>query len=155
MKNLFDSTPINFENEIEVNLNSIIQDIDSFTREILEEHTDKRSNYLNIIGKVCETETDKVGLKNRLNKTAEKTKAKLFDWLKVFGLLNSDNKYSERLIASMHYFYLNKKLQIKKIELLPKEWTPDSGDLTPTLKLKRKIIAERNKTLIEKMYTER
>jgi long-chain acyl-CoA synthetase len=44
--------------------------------------------------------------------------------------------------------------QIKKIELVSKEWTPDSGDLTPTLKLKRKIIAERNKELIEKMYTE-
>jgi long-chain acyl-CoA synthetase len=37
---------------------------------------------------------------------------------------------------------------------LPKEWTPDSGDLTPTLKLKRKIIAERNKALIEKIYQE-
>jgi long-chain acyl-CoA synthetase len=44
--------------------------------------------------------------------------------------------------------------QIKKFELLPKEWTPDSGDLTPTLKLKRKIIAERNKALIEKIYLE-
>jgi long-chain acyl-CoA synthetase len=44
--------------------------------------------------------------------------------------------------------------QIKKFELLPKEWTPDSGDLTPTLKLKRKIIAERNKALIEKIYQE-
>jgi len=44
--------------------------------------------------------------------------------------------------------------QIKKFQLLPKEWTTDSGDLTPTLKLKRKIIAERNKALIEKIYSE-
>jgi long-chain acyl-CoA synthetase len=44
--------------------------------------------------------------------------------------------------------------RVKKFELLPKEWTPDSGDLTPTLKLKRKIIAERNKELIEKIYGE-
>lgn len=44
--------------------------------------------------------------------------------------------------------------QVKKIELLPKEWTTDSGDLTPTLKLKRKIIAERNKLLVEKIYGE-
>jgi long-chain acyl-CoA synthetase len=43
--------------------------------------------------------------------------------------------------------------QIKRFELVPKEWTPDSGDLTPTLKLKRKIIAERNKALIEKIYS--
>jgi long-chain acyl-CoA synthetase len=44
--------------------------------------------------------------------------------------------------------------QLKKFELLPKEWTTDSGDLTPTLKLKRKIIAEKNKSLIEKIYQE-
>jgi long-chain acyl-CoA synthetase len=44
--------------------------------------------------------------------------------------------------------------QIKKFELLDKEWTPDSGDLTPTLKLRRKIIAERNKNLIDKIYGE-
>ncbi len=44
--------------------------------------------------------------------------------------------------------------QIKKFELIDKEWTPDSGDLTPTLKLKRKIIAEKNKALIEKIYGE-
>src|SRR6188768_1212128 len=42
--------------------------------------------------------------------------------------------------------------KIKKFELLSKEWTPDSGDLTQTLKLKRKIILERNKELIDKMY---
>jgi long-chain acyl-CoA synthetase len=44
--------------------------------------------------------------------------------------------------------------QVKKFELVAKEWTPDSGDLTPTLKLKRKLIAERNKELIEKIYAE-
>jgi len=44
--------------------------------------------------------------------------------------------------------------QIKKFELVAHEWTPDSGDLTQTLKLKRKIIEERNKSLIEKMYGE-
>ncbi len=43
--------------------------------------------------------------------------------------------------------------QIKKIKLLPKEWTVDSGDLTATLKLKRKIIAERNSKLIEEIYS--
>jgi len=42
--------------------------------------------------------------------------------------------------------------QIKKFELLPKEWTTDSGDLTATLKMKRKVIMERNKHLVEKIY---
>jgi long-chain acyl-CoA synthetase len=43
--------------------------------------------------------------------------------------------------------------QIKRFKLLPAEWTIDSGDLTATLKLKRKIIAERNANLIEEIYS--
>ena len=42
--------------------------------------------------------------------------------------------------------------QVKKFTLLPAEWTPNSGELTQKLSLKRKIIAERNKEAIEKMY---
>ena len=42
--------------------------------------------------------------------------------------------------------------QVKKVELLPKLFTIDSGELTPTLKLKRKIIHGRYKELIEGMY---
>lgn len=42
--------------------------------------------------------------------------------------------------------------QVKKFELLPQEWTIESGELTPTLKLKRKAILEKNAHLIEKMY---
>lgn len=42
--------------------------------------------------------------------------------------------------------------QVKKIELAPAEWTIDTGEMTPTLKLKRKIIAEKYKGLISKIY---
>lgn len=42
--------------------------------------------------------------------------------------------------------------QVKKIELLPKEWSIESGELTPTLKLKRKFILEKYKNIIEQMY---
>jgi long-chain acyl-CoA synthetase len=42
--------------------------------------------------------------------------------------------------------------QVKKIELAPAEWTIDTGELTPTMKLKRKIIAEKYKDLINKIY---
>lgn len=42
--------------------------------------------------------------------------------------------------------------RIKKFELLSQLWTIESGELTPTLKLKRKIILANNKDLIEKMY---
>lgn len=44
--------------------------------------------------------------------------------------------------------------KIKKITLLPKEWTIASGELTPKLSLRRKVILENNKERIEKMYGE-
>ncbi len=42
--------------------------------------------------------------------------------------------------------------QIKKIELMSDEWTVDTGELTPTMKLKRRIINEKYKGVIEKIY---
>jgi len=42
--------------------------------------------------------------------------------------------------------------QIKKFTLLAHEWTIDSSELTPTLKLKRKIIEQKYAAQIEKMY---
>jgi long-chain acyl-CoA synthetase len=43
---------------------------------------------------------------------------------------------------------------IKKIELLPREWSIDKGEMTPKLSLKRKVIMEANKLLVEKIYEE-
>ncbi len=42
--------------------------------------------------------------------------------------------------------------KIKKFELMPRLWTINEGELTPTLKVKRKIINAKNTTLIEGMY---
>jgi long-chain acyl-CoA synthetase len=42
--------------------------------------------------------------------------------------------------------------QVKKIELLPAEWSIEGGELTPKLSLKRKFILDKNKSLIEKIY---
>jgi long-chain acyl-CoA synthetase len=42
--------------------------------------------------------------------------------------------------------------QVKKITLLPDEWSIDSGELTPTGKMKRKVIAEKYRAQIDKMY---
>ncbi len=44
--------------------------------------------------------------------------------------------------------------QIKKFVILDKEWTDSSGELTPTLKLKRNVIAEMYNDEIESMYKE-
>ena len=42
--------------------------------------------------------------------------------------------------------------QIKKFEITKEEWTATSGHLTPTLKIKRKIILEKHKNLYNKIY---
>ncbi len=42
--------------------------------------------------------------------------------------------------------------QVKKIELTPSEWSISGGELTPTLKLKRKFILNKYNTLVEKIY---
>jgi len=42
--------------------------------------------------------------------------------------------------------------QVKKFELLPQEWSVESGELTPTLKLKRKIIMAKCEHLVNKIY---
>ncbi len=42
--------------------------------------------------------------------------------------------------------------QIKRFELIPQEWTIDTGELTPTLKLKRKVIMEKYSQAIERIY---
>lgn len=55
------------------------------------------------------------------------------------------------LVDSFNKFF-NHVEQIKKFELLPNEWTIDTGELTPTLKLKRKVIMEKYKAAIERIY---
>ena len=43
--------------------------------------------------------------------------------------------------------------QVKKFELLPREWSVDSGEMTPKLSLKRKVIMEKYKDVIERIYS--
>ncbi len=58
----------------------------------------------------------------------------------------------KELIDSFNTFF-NHVEQIKKFELLPHEWTIDSGELTPTLKLKRKVIMEKYKAAFDRIYS--
>ena len=44
--------------------------------------------------------------------------------------------------------------RIKKIALLPTEFSIESGELTPTLKVKRKVVEERWRDQIEALYGE-
>jgi long-chain acyl-CoA synthetase len=42
--------------------------------------------------------------------------------------------------------------QIKIFRLVSENWTPETGELAPTLKLKRKVIAERYQEMIDEIY---
>jgi long-chain acyl-CoA synthetase len=42
--------------------------------------------------------------------------------------------------------------QVKRFQVLGAPWTPESGELTPTLKLRRRVITERYATVIDDLY---
>jgi long-chain acyl-CoA synthetase len=44
--------------------------------------------------------------------------------------------------------------QVKRWRLLPAEWTPESGEVTPTLKLKRRVIYSRYADDIDQLYAD-
>jgi long-chain acyl-CoA synthetase len=42
----------------------------------------------------------------------------------------------------------------KKLLLLPREFTVEAGELTPTLKVRRRIVEQRHRAAIEALYIE-
>lgn len=88
-----------------------------------------------------------------------------FDALKKFcsekGIENQDKKKMIELKEVQDLFHkianeFNKNLgsdeKIKRFRLIADEWTPDSGDLSPTLKLKRKIIMEKYQSIVQDIF---
>ena len=47
---------------------------------------------------------------------------------------------------------LDKTERIKRFRLLDAEWTLDNGEISPTLKLRRKFITEKYRKIIEELY---
>ncbi len=85
----------------------------------------------------------------------------LKEWCRKNGIKYSSNEeiiHDPRVTDMMKEMvesfnkYFNHVEQIKKFELLANDWTINGGELTPTLKLKRKVIMEKYKDAIERIY---
>lgn len=80
----------------------------------------------------------------RKNGVPELTNAELIRHQKVLELYKD-------LVESFNK-YFNHVEQIKKFELLPDEWTIDTGELTPKLSLKRKVVMEKYRDVVDRIY---
>ncbi|MFN8242043.1 MAG: long-chain fatty acid--CoA ligase [Bacteroidales bacterium] len=87
--------------------------------------------------------------------------AYLHDWASSNKLLYTDNAELIDLPEVIDKYNrevrdVNKSLgeheQIKRFRLVTEEWTPQSGELSPTLKLKRNLIANHYKDLVADIY---
>jgi long-chain acyl-CoA synthetase len=47
---------------------------------------------------------------------------------------------------------LSRPEQVKAFELLPVEWTAESEELTPTLKLKRRVVNQKYSDVVDRLY---
>lgn len=87
--------------------------------------------------------------------------AVLREWMKEKGMTYTTNEEVIRnpqvqelfkgLVESFNE-YFNHVEQIKKFELLPREWTIETGEMTPKMSLKRKVVMEKFKDVIERIY---
>jgi long-chain acyl-CoA synthetase len=85
----------------------------------------------------------------------------LRDWCRKQGFTDgSDNEliihpkvlllYKDLVDSFNKYF--NQVEQIKRFELLPGNWSVDTGELTPKLSLKRKVIMEKYRDAVSRVY---
>ena len=76
--------------------------------------------------------------------------------------MNLDQLSKDKDLITMienHMIYVNNQLDnyetIKKFNILPVVWDIDSGELTPTLKMKRNVICEMYEAEINQMYSDK
>ena len=62
------------------------------------------------------------------------------------------DRYRKEVDAYNKYFGDFEK--VKRFELVDREWTIDEGEITPSLKLRRKVVAEHYRDLIDGMFAE-
>jgi long-chain acyl-CoA synthetase len=87
--------------------------------------------------------------------------ATLQDWMREKGLPFTTHEDAihhpkvlelYRELVERYNDFFNHVEQIKKFELLSREWTIDTGEMTPKMSLKRKVVMEKFKDAIERIY---
>ena len=86
----------------------------------------------------------------------------LKDWCRKNGIADSNNTdllhdpkvidMFKELVESFNKFF-NHVEQVKKFELLTNEWSVDTGELTPKMSLKRKVVMEKYRDAVERIYS--
>ncbi len=78
------------------------------------------------------------------NGLGELTMAQLADSAEVRKLVDDAVATANEQLARAH--------QVRKYEILPRDFTIEGGELTPTMKLKRRVVEDEYAGLIEKLY---
>jgi len=87
----------------------------------------------------------------------------LKDWCSQNNVPFTSNEEVIRQPKVLHFYkelvehynqQFNHVEQIKRFELLPREWSVETGEMTPKLSLKRKVIMEKFKDSIERIYSD-
>ncbi len=80
-------------------------------------------------------------------------KANNIDFISAGEIIKNEKviEFYKDLVESFNK-YFNHVEQIKKFELLPHDWSVETGELTPKLSLKRKVIMEKYRDAVERIY---
>jgi long-chain acyl-CoA synthetase len=86
----------------------------------------------------------------------------LKEWCSKHGVAAGSNEeivadkkvhaFYEEIVESYNKYFSHTE-QVKKFELLPQEWTVETGEMTPKLSLRRKVVTEKFHAQIEHIYS--
>jgi long-chain-fatty-acid--CoA ligase ACSBG len=74
----------------------------------------------------------------------------------IVEAINDDNIkfYIQKCIDEVNKKAVSRAQLVRKWSILPNEFSVDSGEFTPTLKIKRKFVSQKYAKVIEKMYSD-
>ena len=73
------------------------------------------------------------------------------DWAEVNGSGRDAQALVQELVDAVNRDRVRVE-QIKRFSILPRDFTQEAGELTPTLKLRRRVVQEHFADEIEKLY---